>query len=154
MLNILKTIIVFALVLLLADTASASDAKFATISASTLSLNGAALNGGARSTAIDVGPNTWGSSEVSYQATITAGTTTAVTVSCEESADNKKWVWLPFCTNAASSACTKQTLVYTLASTPNFAVVVRPRARYLRCTFEDAAAGTGTISATATRVSL
>ena len=146
---------------LLAPLTAAADSgtMMATWSSTQTGIAGDALaSPGVTSEPLDCTPGGWGGSIVSYQATVVVGTTSTVTVSCQESVDEKYWVWLPFCTNAAASACTKQTLVFTLADFTTyhgagFAVTLHPRARYVRCTFLGDGVGTGTITATATRVS-
>lgn len=113
-------------------------------------LSGDALSGGATSDTINMGEKWWGST-LDWQVTITAGTTTDVQVTCEESVDGSTWVWLMGCTSATTSNCLIQKLNYSMAEATGFSVLIeKVRAQYIRCSFEDLAAGDGTISASAT----
>ena len=108
-----------------------------------------ALSGGVTSDTINIGEQ-WPGSTIDWQVVVVAGTTADVQVSCEESADGTTWVWIMGCTSASTSNCLVQTLNYSMAAATAFSVLVeRVRAQYIRCTFEDLAAGSGTVSASA-----
>ncbi len=142
--NILLAIL---LTLLFAGTAYASPNQ-RDLDSSETGLDGDALSGSPVSDPINMGDKWWGST-LDWQVVVTPGTTTSVTASCEESADNSTWVWLMHCSDAAASTCVKQTLVYDVTATANFALLIeKVRTQYMRCTFTGT--GTGTIVATAT----
>lgn len=85
-------------------------------------------------------------SEIEFVWEATAGTTLTVTVSCEESVDNTNWSWVDHCTDAAVSVCAKHTLGYAVdGGVTDHTTVIKSRAAYVRCTFDDTADGTGTV---------
>ena len=67
-------------------------------------LAGDAVAGGATSDSINMGEQFWGST-LTWQATITPGTTTSVVVTCEESIDDSVWVKVPGCSSAVAATC-------------------------------------------------
>lgn len=137
----------------LLSSASASDAKYGVVSVTATGISAAALSGGVTSSAIDFG-SPWGASEMAWHAAVTVGTTTDVQVTCEESPDNVTWYHICFCSGSATSICQQQKLSFDVTATANFSVAWKPRTRYMRCSFEDLAAGTGTITVVGSRVSL
>jgi hypothetical protein len=149
----MKTLPVIAAIftMLCASTALADPARHRTLTAAAApegtGVNGEAVLTIATTDSIDCG-KPWGSSEVALHMAVTAGTTTAVTVSCEESPDNTNWFWLPFCTGVATSTCAIQTLTFPVNVYTNWSIVPRPRAQYLRCHFTGT--GTGTVVVTGT----
>ena len=127
----------------------ADSQKFAVLTAVQTGLDGGNLAGGITSSTISMGQAFYGST-LDFQVVVTLGTTTDIEVSCEESVDGATWVWLMFCQSRAAADCDLQTLEYDVATTPNFSLLIeRVRAPFMRCTFEDIAAGTGAISSTA-----
>lgn len=113
-------------------------------------LSADALSGGATSDTINMGEKFYGST-LDWHVTITAGTTADVQVTCEESMDGSTWVNIMGCTSATTSNCLIQKLNYSMAEATAFSVLIeKVRTQYMRCTFEDLAAGNGTISASAT----
>jgi hypothetical protein len=139
----------FAILLILATpTITLASPRIRLLTTTDTGLAGDALAGGTTSDTINVGEDFWGST-LDFQVVITAGTTTTVTASCEESVDGTVWVWLMHCSDSASSTCVKQVLSYDVTTTTNFSLLLElVRAPYMRCTFTGT--GTGTIAATAT----
>jgi len=88
--------------------------------------------------------------ELALHGVVTAGTSAVCVVSCEESHDNSTWAFVHHCTDAAASTCVKQTLSYDISTTATVSVVLKTRAPYARCTFDDTADGDGTIVVTGT----
>jgi hypothetical protein len=82
---------------------------------------------------------------VYFDVTITAGTSTNFTVTCEESPNGSNWFWIPECTNANPRVCTQATLSFTFGSILGWVIDVASVQPYIRCTFDDAANGSGTL---------
>lgn len=156
----MKRLLLALIVFVLASTAHAESARFKFVSASAPSIgqytdiDGDALSGGVTSRAISMTPpREWGSSAMAWHLAVTPGTTTTVTISCEESPDSTTWFTLPFCSPEPTSTCAQLKLEFPVAPAGinNWSFAVRPRAQYVRCKFEDEAAGDGTIVVTGTR---
>jgi hypothetical protein len=112
------------------------------------------LNGGVTSTGINMAPsNRFGSTAMVWHIVVVPGTTTDVSVTCQESADNSTWHTLPFCSNEATSTCAQIKLKFpvSVGGINEWSFATSPMAQYTRCTFEDEASGSGTITVTGTR---
>ena len=88
--------------------------------------------------------------ELHLTGVVTAGTSASMDVSCEESHDNTTWAFVHHCTDAAIATCAIQYLRYDISTTATVSVVLKTRAPYVRCTFDDLADGSGTIVVTGT----
>lgn len=88
--------------------------------------------------------------ELALHGVVTVGTTTQVDVQCEESHDNSTWAFVHYCTDQATSVCTIQTLQFDVSTTATVSLVLKTRAPYVRCTFDDTSDGSGTIVVTGT----
>jgi len=95
------------------------------------------------------GSHVW--TEVLFHGDLTAGSTTAIDVTCEESIDGTLYAPIGHCTDAADATCGAQNLSFGVADELSW--VVKPRAPWLRCTLDDPADGTGTVIVTASMVS-
>jgi len=125
------------------------------LSATDTGVNGAALAAGAAITdTIQMkAPGQLGGRmgwELALHGVATAGTSALCVISCEESHDLVTWAWVHHCTDAAASTCVKQTLSYDISTTATVSMVLRTRAPWVRCTFDDTADGSGTIVVTGT----
>ena len=74
---------------------------------------------------------------------VTAGTTASFTAQCEHSEDSSNWAW--FESTTAAGAASIATITYTIADGTARTLTIVTGHRYIRCTFDDAADGTGTI---------
>lgn len=81
---------------------------------------------------------------------VTVGSSASMDVSCEESDDNSAWAFVYHCTDLAISVCVVQQLRFDISTTAIVSLVLRTRAPYVRCTFDDLADGNGTIVVTGT----
>lgn len=117
-----------------------------TYDAAATGINGGDLADTLTSTSIDM----WQGqvyTEIVYHMDVTAGTTVAISVECEESDDDTVFFDIPHCTDADPSVCTPATMTYGITDA---SVLVRPRAQHVRCIFDDILDGTGTLVLTAT----
>lgn len=136
----------FAAVLALPGDASAVDTCW---SGTTLSLaNENLANGAAQTAAIDLGSSR--AREVEFNLHFTAGTTTSADFTCEEAATNSaaEWTWITHTTDSSPGIVTKATARMDLTAMTKQAVTVKAKLRYLRCTIEDLADGTGSVANT------
>ena len=114
-------------------------------------INGDALSGGVVSSVIDMDSKIE-TNQIAWTVAVTAGTTTRVHVTCEESQDNSTWGYVPLCDGALPTAsCSPDTREYTLTDGATFSTRWAFAQRYVRCTFEDPDAGTGTVIVTGSR---
>lgn len=81
--------------------------------------------------------------EVLFIAKLTAGTTTEIDIACTESIDGTTYAPAGHCTDAADATCVAQNLSFGVAN--NISFVVKTRAPWLKCTFDDPNQGNGTI---------
>jgi len=108
--------------------------------------NGGALADTLSTAAIDTGKTGgFATSELALIFAVTAGTTTQVDVQCKESADGTNYGWIAHCTDANPSTCAPQVLQFDVSSDTLHSFVVKNRARYVICQFDDTSDGTGTI---------
>lgn len=114
-----------------------------------LVLDGGDLSDTAVSSTIDMCPSGTGAcyDKLTLQANVTAGTTTNMQVSCETSNDDTTWFWVNSC---ASGTCTVAAQDYDVSSVTKHEVPLTVTQRYIRCTFDDSADGTGTVDVSAT----
>lgn len=83
---------------------------------------------------------------VIFNALVTPGTTSDMTVSCEESPDNSNWSWIPECVGGTTKTCGKAVLDFPdIETVTDVSVIVHGTQGYVRCTFDDSADGTGTL---------
>jgi hypothetical protein len=121
------------------------------LTASDTGLSGAALSGGATTSTINM-LDAIETNQLALKAVVTAGTTTAVRVSCEESEDGSTWGYIPVCDSSSPvSACVPDVREFTLSSGTEFVTRWPVAQQYVRCTFEDPSAGTGTVTVTGSR---
>lgn len=110
------------------------------------------------SSAIDM-ENTVASNQLSLTISITPGTTTSITVRCSDSVDNSSnsYSQIGICDGNASATCAPDIRTYAMSdyTTQTGKKIIssnwRTKKRYVKCTLDDAADGTGTVTVTGTR---
>lgn len=136
-----KFLIAFLLVLLpSAALAVPIVAGTATSSTRTSGVNGENLQDTPRTDSIPVGKH-GGIAELAFD--VTRGTSATMTASCEHSSDDSTWVWMGS-TNAAGTSIVA-VITYDLTLETKLTLTVVTKLRYVRCTLDDAANGSGTI---------
>jgi hypothetical protein len=94
---------------------------------------------------------------LSLSVAVTPGTTTSITVICHESTDGVAWSRISQCDSLTPSTCKPKTKTYTLADYTTVSGVKTISSRWwttkkwARCTVDDAADGTGTVTITGSR---
>jgi hypothetical protein len=93
--------------------------------------------------------------QLSLTLAVTPGTSLIVDVRCYESANGTTWDQISFCDTASPSACIPDVRRYTLASYAGAVKYIPSRwavtKKYARCSADDPADGTGTVTVTGTR---
>ncbi len=119
------------------------------LSPTTLGLNGVNLAGGVESAAVPLVVGTTLYDQVTWDLTVTKGSSSTMTVTCKGSVDGSTFHAIQRCSGDAVHVCTARTWSYDLTTQTTFVLNVPARYVAMKCTFT--ASGTGSLVARATR---
>jgi hypothetical protein len=122
------------------------------ITATTSGLAAAALNGGSTTDTIEMkGMSLF--TQATLMAAVTAGTSLVMTVTCESSVNGSDFFDVMACSSAGSGVynCYTWTPTYDLTANTSIVINLPSNYPYIRCTFTDPVAGTGTVTVTGFR---
>lgn len=130
---------------------AAAQAQLSQLTAAQVGVNGAALSGSPESAAMSMlnqsSKDAW--NQLTLDMTVTAGTSTTLTVTCKGTSDGTNYRAIQRCADGTTMTCTAKTWSYDLTAQTSFLLNLPTNYVAVKCTFS--AAGTGTIVVRAVR---